>query len=199
MQHTVRSRAGSPALRPLGRAHPYSSTRASSTVLSQCGAEPSLQTDVEGKRGGWGHLSCSLCCPGGVQGPPSYVMQLVRDRTSSPALITLGPALLPATGSKGWGRASRADKGSQGQLCCSQVRRAGSPVSLTTGSSLGEVHSCGEGWGCLSQVWGPSLLLQYPARVRASCPRPSQGQGWLNTALSFQHEPLWLYGLWTSM
>lgn len=36
-----------------------------------------------------------LCCPGGVQGPISQVLQPVRGRTKSPAPLTPGPVLPP--------------------------------------------------------------------------------------------------------
>lgn len=42
-----------------------------------------------------------LCCPGQVQGLTSQVLQQVRDRASSPVLMTPGPALPPAVGGKG--------------------------------------------------------------------------------------------------
>lgn len=44
-----------------------------------------------------------LCCPGKMQGPLSQGLQLVRERDSSPALMTLGSSLLTATGGEGQG------------------------------------------------------------------------------------------------
>lgn len=38
-----------------------------------------------------------LFCPGKVQGPISWVQKLVKGRDNSPALMALGPALLPAS------------------------------------------------------------------------------------------------------
>jgi hypothetical protein len=43
-----------------------------------------------------------LCASGEVQSLLSSVLQLVRDRARSHALITPGPALATAIGSKGW-------------------------------------------------------------------------------------------------
>lgn len=45
--------------------------------------------------------SALLCGPGEVQGLLFHMLQLVRDRNSSSALMTLGPALLSAVGGKG--------------------------------------------------------------------------------------------------
>lgn len=120
------------------------------------------------RRKWWDQLSCSptlrtgspahpttesapVCCPDGVQGRLSCVMQLVRGRVSSGTLMTLGPALSPVSGSKGQrgksifrllmpppGRQGgvAADKDGWHPLCCSQAVGAGSPASLTTGSTL---------------------------------------------------------------
>lgn len=47
-----------------------------------------------------------ICCPGKVQGLLSLVVEQVRGRAVSPDLLTLGPALPPARGGKGWGNHS---------------------------------------------------------------------------------------------
>lgn len=43
-----------------------------------------------------------LCCPGVAQGPLSREPQKMRGRARSPALVTLGPTLPPASGTDGW-------------------------------------------------------------------------------------------------
>lgn len=43
-----------------------------------------------------------LCCPGEVQESLSWALQLVRDRDSNLALMTLGPAFQTTTGELGW-------------------------------------------------------------------------------------------------
>jgi hypothetical protein len=52
--------------------------------------------------------SSTLLYPGKVQEPLSWMLQDGRDRDSSPALMTSGPAILLVIGSKGrwWGKAS---------------------------------------------------------------------------------------------
>lgn len=71
-------------------------------------------------------------CPGGFQGPLSYVLHLVRGRASSLTLVIPGPGLSPATGSKGWGRG------------CLSLTRATTWQMKGTGSGL--LLSCLQGW-----------------------------------------------------
>lgn len=69
----TRGRAGSPTLMPSGPPYPQSP-----------------------------HLGPALLCfPGEVQGLPFQVLQLVKDRATSHALMSPGPGLLPATDGEG--------------------------------------------------------------------------------------------------
>lgn len=77
-----------------------------------------------------------LCCPGEVQGQLSWVLQLVRGRTGSPALMT--PVLQMVRGEGG--RVSvphylMADEW-QGQLSCAHTLTAGSPMLPPPGPDL---------------------------------------------------------------
>lgn len=84
-----------------------------------------------------------LCCKGMVQGLLSPVLQQMRGRDGSPALITLGSALPPAVGGKGQGKVIfllpmslyMAGKG-QDQLFNAHTLRACSIMPLPSGSAL---------------------------------------------------------------
>lgn len=82
-------------------------------------------------------LSCVAQAWCGAHSPTLQVLQLAQGRISSHALMSLRPALLPATGDKGQvGTVSfphphylTADSVGQGQLSCSPALRANSPAA----------------------------------------------------------------------
>lgn len=75
-------------------------------------------------------------------------------------------------------------RGGQDQLSYSYALRACSPVSPTTGSALvccpAEVHTCGEGWGLLSQVWRGGHSSPLRNRTRSPAAEFSKEQGQLS-------------------
>ena len=110
------------------------------------------------------------CCPGEVQGTLSQVLQLVRGRASSPALMILGPALQVLKGDGEGRKASKPPHGGQEvgtglPHCC----RTGDP-GVASGGSKGH----GPRWhhrllaSCCSSLPSSLQLCLF-----SLCPRPS--------------------------
>lgn len=157
--------------------------RANSTALPSQGAEPTLLSATDGE--GLGQPSCSptsrlahlhlshqgqLYLTAQVQGLLSSVLQQVRGKASSPTLMTLGPALLAASGRGGASHLCHLTAGEWwGQLFCGRaLQLPGHQLSVTPNEGAGPTllnAVLGERWGQLSRV-------PQPMRGRASSAQP---------------------------